>query len=261
MAMEIGALDELSGGRAILGIGAGVPAWIDKIVPFEAPLAALRDATLIARGLLAGEEVSHEGKVFSAKGVKLDYPLVRDRVPVYVAAMAEGALRACGELGDGLIIGNMCPPAYTQRAVRLLSEGADRVGRATPGEIVKYIPCAVRPRSADARDAVKPQIAAMIGAYWAAYERSPGTLSAIVEGNGIDPELFSSSMRRLAEGEPAVGVLDDGFVDAYTVAGTVEECLDQCRTLGRTGVTEVALSFLGEDPAADMRLFSRKWRR
>ena len=90
MAMEIGALDELSNGRAILGIGAGVPAWINKIVPFEKPLSALRDATKIARGLLSGEEVTYEGKVFSANGVRLEYPLTRDRVPVYVAAMAEG---------------------------------------------------------------------------------------------------------------------------------------------------------------------------
>ena len=57
MAMAIGALDEYSGGRAILGIGSGVPAWVERITPFRRPLHAVRDAVSIARGLLSGESV------------------------------------------------------------------------------------------------------------------------------------------------------------------------------------------------------------
>src|SRR5262245_32137571 len=81
MAMEIGALDELSHGRAILGIGSGVPQWIEKIMPHEKPLSAMRDAAQIARGLLAGREVDHEGVMYSAHRLRLGFELERKPVP------------------------------------------------------------------------------------------------------------------------------------------------------------------------------------
>ena len=58
MAMEIGALDELSNGRASLSIGSGIVSATAKIgFNAEKPLAALRDSLTIVRGLLRGEEV------------------------------------------------------------------------------------------------------------------------------------------------------------------------------------------------------------
>ena len=129
MAMEIGALDELSRGRAVLGIGSGVPAWIEKITPHERLLSAVRDAVHIARTLLSGEEANYQGKVYSAEKVRLEFPLWRDRVPVHVAAMGENMLRVCGELGDGLLIGNMCPPSFTATAMERMREGAARAAR------------------------------------------------------------------------------------------------------------------------------------
>ena len=80
MAMEMGALDELSGGRAILGIGSGVPAWVERITPYRRPLEAVRDAVSITRGLLSGQEVNYSGKMYSANGVRLEYDLTRGRV-------------------------------------------------------------------------------------------------------------------------------------------------------------------------------------
>ncbi|SVC97799.1 uncharacterized protein METZ01_LOCUS350653, partial [marine metagenome] len=89
MAMEMGALDELSGGRAILGIGSGVPAWVECITPYRRPLEAVRDAVSITRGLLSGQEVNYSGKMHSANGVRLEYDLTRGHVPVHVAAMGQ----------------------------------------------------------------------------------------------------------------------------------------------------------------------------
>ena len=77
MAMEMGALDELSNGRAILGIGTGVPQTIEKFASFERIVGAIRDTIAIAGPLLAGEEVVHSGAVFSADHVKLSYDLAR----------------------------------------------------------------------------------------------------------------------------------------------------------------------------------------
>ncbi len=255
MAMEIGALDELSNGRAILGIGAGVPRTIGKFTPFEKVASAMRDTIAIVGPLLAGEEVVHAGKVFSADHVKLAFELPREGVPVYFAAMGERMLRLCGEAGDGLLISNMCPPSFTGRAIRIMADGAEGAGRAPPSGIVKYVPCVVAANGADARKAVKPAIGAMLAAYWEAYQPTPAALSAIGDNNGIDPDEFSMSLQRLGSGEPAEEVLDDSFVSAYAVAGTVEHCLEQCRDLAATGVTQMTLTFHGEAPEASMARF------
>jgi 5,10-methylenetetrahydromethanopterin reductase len=255
MAMEIGALDELSGGRAILGIGAGVPGTIAKFTPFEKIAAAMRDTIAIAGPLLAGEEVVHAGTVFSADHVKLAFDLRRERIPVFVAAMGERMLRLCGAAGDGLLISNMCPPSFTGRAIGIMADGAAAAGRPPPSEIVKYVPCVVAEHAADARKAVKPAIGAMLAAYWKAYQPTPAALAAIGGDNGIEPELFAASLQRLGADEPAEEVLDDAFVSAYAVAGTVDECLEQCRDLAASGVTQMTLTFHGAAPEDSMARF------
>src|SRR5262249_36042197 len=73
MAMEIAALDELAQGRARLGVGSGVAAATERMgLSSDRPLAAVRDAITIVRAMLAGDEVSYRGTVFSAKKVKLE---------------------------------------------------------------------------------------------------------------------------------------------------------------------------------------------
>src|SRR5476649_1052136 len=76
IAMEIGALDELSQGRASLGLGSGLSAPIKRLgIDNSRPLAAMRDTFTIVRGLLAGTSLTYKGTVFSVEDVKLSYTL------------------------------------------------------------------------------------------------------------------------------------------------------------------------------------------
>ena len=84
--MEIGALDELSGGRAVLGIGAGIKI-AQMGLPAHRPIAAVRDAMQIIRPLLRGEEVDYAGKIFKAEKVRLEFPLRRASMPILMAAV------------------------------------------------------------------------------------------------------------------------------------------------------------------------------
>src|SRR5215470_692614 len=107
IAMEMGALDELSGGRAALGIGAGIKV-AQMGLPAHRPIAAVRDAIRIIRPLLRGEQVDYAGKVFAADKVRLEFPLRRPDLPILMAAVGDQALGLCGEAADGLMISNMC---------------------------------------------------------------------------------------------------------------------------------------------------------
>ena len=85
IAMEIGALDELAGGRVQLGIGSGIGFAIERMgFSYGKPLTTLREAIVIVRALLRGEEVTHAGTVFNINKVKLDYKPRAD-IPIFMA--------------------------------------------------------------------------------------------------------------------------------------------------------------------------------
>ena len=252
MAMEIAAFDELCEGRAVLGIGAGIPSRVSRMqVPTDRPIAAVRDAVTLTRRLLRGETVTYAGKVFSADGVRLELSPRRTDLPILTAAMGDQALRLCGELADGVIISNLAPPAFTRRAVGIIREAAARVGRSAPREVVQYVPCAVGDDGDEARRRAKTAVAAMLIAYRAT--ASGATRAAIAEYNGLTPDEFAQAMARLDRGEP----LDDRLLAQYAVAGTAEECLAQCRGYAKAGVTELALAPIGERGVEDIARLGR----
>lgn len=249
MAMELAAFDELSEGRAVLGIGAGIPSRVSRMqVPTDRPIAAVRDAVTIARRLLRGETVHYAGKVFSAEGIRLELTPRRADLPIVTAAMGDQALRLCGEIADGVIISNLAPPAFTRRAVSIIREAAGRAGRPAPREIVQYVPCAVNDDGEEARRRAKTAVAAMLVAYWSRGTASAATRAAIASYNGLGPDEFARAMARVERGEP----LDDRLLAQYAVAGTPDECLAQCGVYADAGVTELAIAPVGEHAVADI---------
>jgi alkanesulfonate monooxygenase SsuD/methylene tetrahydromethanopterin reductase-like flavin-dependent oxidoreductase (luciferase family) len=122
--------------------------------------------------------------------------------------------------------------------------------------IVKYVPCSVHRDAREARGAVKPAIGAMLKSYWKAYETSPAVRSTIADNNEIEPDRFAQVLHRLGEGGDPLMELDDGFVAIYAVAGTAEQCLEQAAALGRTGVTELVLSFVAPEPETELNLLA-----
>lgn len=253
IAMETAALDELAGGRVTLGLGAGIGSRVRQMgLPWDRPIGAMRDALTIVRGLLAGAEVTHAGTVFSARGVRLEHPPARADLPILMAAMGDQAIALTGELADGLMVSNGCARGYTARAVALMRESAARAGRPAPDAVVQYVVCALRRDGDEARRAIKPVLGAMLLGYWRSGGDTPAVRAAHVEHTGIEPDRYRTAMERLAAGAAATETLDDGFVDAYTIAGTVDECLAQCAAYRAAGVTELGLWFAGPEPLADL---------
>ena len=257
IAMEIGALDALAQGRASLGIGSGIASAIGKLgVDNKRPLAALRDTFQIVRGLLRGGEVSYSGTVFSADKVKLGYAPSRSDLSILMAARGDKALALAGEIADGLVISNMCPPAFTARAVEIVRKAAAKSGRTSPARVVQYVPCAPGGDGTQARRAIKPALAAMLKQYWTLAQNVPSAKVAL-RHSGIPEADMAAAVDRIAAGDRAEDILDDRFIDAFAIAGSAEQCRERIGAYARAGVSELALTLVGAQPIADMEYLGR----
>jgi 5,10-methylenetetrahydromethanopterin reductase len=236
IAMEIGAFDELSGGRAALGIGSGLAAPIRKLgIDNSRPIGALRDTFAIVRGLLGGGNVTHKGSVFSVEDVKLSYKPLRADLPLLMAARGERALAMCGRIADGLMISNMCPPGFAAYAKQ--AAGAKRV--------VQYVPCAVGPDRAQAIATIKPVLAGMLRTFWGLAQKVPAAHTSLIAYSGIPEADFATP-------DP-----DKRFVEAFAVTGDADDIRRGLAAYGAAGVTDLVLTFVGSDPLADMAYLLR----
>jgi 5,10-methylenetetrahydromethanopterin reductase len=253
IAMEIGALDELAGGRVRLGIGSGIGFAVERMgFSYGKPLTTLREAIVIVRALLRGEDVTHAGAVFNVKNVKLDYK-PRPDIPIFMAGRGDRSLEACGELADGLIVSNMVTAGFAARAVQAVHDAARAAGRSSLPEIVQYVPCIARADREEAGRLAKQAVAEMLPAYWTLGQRLPAAKSALIDGSGISDTDFAGAVSRLKAGEPAASALDDRFTKAFTISGNADDCRALAASYAAAGVTELALTFAGPTAAADMK--------
>jgi 5,10-methylenetetrahydromethanopterin reductase len=240
----------------VLGIGAGIK--VSQMgLPVDRPIAAMRDAIQIVRPLLRGEEIDYAGKIFSAEKVRLEYPLYRTGMVILMAAVGDQALRLAGELADGLMISNMCPPAYTRRAVDILLRAAEQAGRPRPAEVVQYAPCAVEDDGDEARRLAKGLVGSMVTAFWRGGKAAPASQSALRDYNGVDPDEFVRMMGRLAAGDAAEVVIDDRVAAQYAVAGAPSQCLEGVQAYRDAGVTELGVWFAADRAIASIERLGR----
>lgn len=124
LAMAIGSLVDVAGGRVILGIGAGGSGFGAMGIARSKPAEALIEAVGTIREMLQGGQVERADGLFPARGATLSFP-VRHPVPIYIAARGPKVLRAAGRVADGVIL----TPCATLSAVRyaLACVGAGRV--------------------------------------------------------------------------------------------------------------------------------------
>jgi alkanesulfonate monooxygenase SsuD/methylene tetrahydromethanopterin reductase-like flavin-dependent oxidoreductase (luciferase family) len=141
LAMSAGTLGELTGGRFILGIGAGgvYQARYRRSLGLGrlSSLALMRDYLVTLRALLAGERVSYEGQAVRLHSVQLG--IRPPRTPVYLGALGPEMLRLGGELADGVVL-NWCTAEQVAWSRDRVAEGATRAGRdPATVQVVEYI--------------------------------------------------------------------------------------------------------------------------
>ena len=224
IAMAAATLNEVSRGRALLGIGAGADRFLGWAgMSFEAPVPRTRRAILEVRALLSG----HAPAGWDAEGHLRAGPA---SVPVYVGAMGRKMLELGGEMADG-VLPLLFPPEHFASATARIEAGANRAGRdPSTIDVAACVWCSIDADPRRARRALAEKIA-YFGASFSADLLEQASLKASDFPTGMSADQVTPRMLGLG------------------IAGGPDEIAERCAVLAAAGASHISFGPpLGPDP-------------
>ncbi|WP_296606537.1 LLM class flavin-dependent oxidoreductase, partial [Nocardioides sp.] len=224
-------LDELSGGRFVLGLGSGVQRlnedWHN--VTFGKPVPHVRETVrnvrLFWEACRAGEPIQAEGdwEPMRIRGYERPFPVLRTDVPVYLAAMGPLMTRLAGEIAQGWISHELCSPEYlAQHITPDLEAGiarADGKSRADLDVVVSAC-CSISEDLSVARR----RAAGLVGFY--ATVRTYADFFAF-HGLAEDQQQVVDAFRSGSGADYLADVVSDRMVDALTLVGPRDQVVER----------------------------------
>ena len=213
MAQSFATLDDISGGRAVVGLGVShkpvVEHWFGQSI--DKPLAEMREYVAIVRAILRGEDPPPGEKWRTAFHLNGFDP--RPDMPIYLAGLSPGMLRLAGEIAEGVILW-LCNPNYVRDVVvPTVREGQGKGGRAgQPFDIVAAVPSAVTDDPDAARERLRGELVPYFGLPY--YRKMLGR-------SGFDPDAGPT----------------DEFISVLAAIGSADEARESVRRYAEMGTT------------------------
>jgi 5,10-methylenetetrahydromethanopterin reductase len=235
-AMALGTLDEISEGRAIFGIGAGVSGFSELAIQSRKPPVAIRETIELIRILMSGQEVDYQGEIVQFHRGRLNFAPPRARVPVHVASNGPLTQKMAARVADAVMM-EACGSVEEAKAfAATVAEGAAKVGRTLSDvRLVARLDCCIAKDGKLARDTLRPAVTRLIAQRIARFytlEAQGLTLpEEAVKAIGEVP--YHAGVKPFA---PLYPFVTDRHVDALTLAGTVEEVTEHVIALRRAGI-------------------------
>jgi F420-dependent oxidoreductase-like protein len=223
-------IDELAGGRMVLGLGVShkptVEGWYGQ--KLEKPVTAMREYASVVRAIFRGEDPPESERwptAFHFMGYQ-----ARGDLPVYLGALSPRMLRLAGEIGDGVILW-LCNPDYVRDVVvPEVTKGRERAGRPLDGfDIVAAVPAGVTDDAEAARARLRADLIPYFSLpfYRAMLERS---------GFGDDIAGFDAGMEK-GDVEAAKASISDAFLQTLTAIGSRDDAVASVERYRESGAT------------------------
>jgi F420-dependent oxidoreductase-like protein len=262
LASTAAGLDNVSGGRAILGLGASGPQVIEGWhgMPYDKPLTRTREVVDIVRAMIRRETIDYHGKVFDLplpadQGLGLGKPLKmltkpeRPSVPIYIAALGEKNVRGTAEYADGWLPFLYAPEKAADVWGDALAEGrAKRLEDLGPLEIAAGGMVAVGDDVKGMLDFARPMFALYIGGMGA---KGKNFYNELVTRYGFEEEaakiqdLYLNGNKRDAEALVPLELLE-----MCNLVGPESYVKERIQAFRDSGVTSLQITPVADDPAA-----------
>ena len=231
-AMTAATLDELSGGRLILGLGSGAPRFLAaQGITSNKQLDALREYIEITRRLLRGDSVRYEGRFHNLTDVKLSFKPQRDKIPIYLAARRERMLQLAGETADGVFVSDgFCTESYIRWARENVRDGVKKAGRSLHDfDFSSAVLLSVAVDHDEAKERVKPAVLTVL---------SRGYLDPFLEMWGLRASDITPARQAWSRGNISLACKEtpDALIDGSAIYGTPDECKVRMAKFRASGV-------------------------
>ena len=229
LASAIATVNEVSGGRAVFGIGPGDKVTFDSLgIEWEKPLTTVKETVEVVRAFTRGGKVSYDGDVCRIKGAKLSYG--ESDIPVYIGAQGPKMLALAGAIGDGVLVNGSHPRDF-EYAVSVLKEGAKSEDRDfSKFDVGAYTSFSISSDMDAATKAARPVTAFIVA----------GSPDAVFEKHGIPLDDVEKVRTGFKKGfGDAVAAVTDEMLDAFSICGTPDKCIGRIEELIKAGVTQI----------------------
>jgi 5,10-methylenetetrahydromethanopterin reductase len=241
-------LQEISNGRAILGVGVGESA-VHNLGLKPERLAVLEDKIRVIRALFSGEPVEYEGR-------SIQMPWSECEVPVVMACSGPKSLQLGGRIADGVLFQVGSNPAFVRYALDNIRKGAEQAGRNLEDvKLYMRVACAVSEDRDKAREEAKGYVAA-----------AAGTTFKTVPKEYFDEQLWHELERFKSNYDYAEharndarhkSLLTDRIIDAIAIAGTPSEAIPRFQELAGMGLDGFVWPAAMPEPIPYLETFAR----
>lgn len=230
LAMSVATLDQISDGRALLGLAASSKVTIEQwhSMEFTRPLRRVRETIEIVNEAMANQRIDYDGDIFTVENYPRTYETVRDHVPIFNAALGPTNRKLTGEFADGWLPVHV-PSSEFEEYVDEIEESAENAGR-DPNDvtIAPYIVACVDEDGERARE----QVRGLLSFYLGAMDYYAKVFSEFGFGEDVEAvtEAWSSGDR-----EEAASRVSDALLDEVAIGGTPSEGREKLREYRELG--------------------------
>lgn len=255
-------LDALSGGRAVLGLGASGPQVVSGWhgMAYDRPVGRTREAVEIVRKVIAREPLVHDGDIFQLKmGLKIINHPIRSELPIVIASMGPNNVAMTAEVADGWMPVLFSPSRVDDVWGEPLAEGkAKRHESLGDLEVLPALPVAIiesEEERAIARMMAKAGLALYVGGMGS---RKSNFYNDLVCRYGYDEEAkVIQDLYLTGKAKEAMAEVPDALVDELTIIGDESEVKERVAEFAAAGATEPVLQLLAADQATRLRMLER----
>ena len=248
IAMAAAAVDDISDGRFILGLGSShkVQVEAEHGVVYGKPLTRVRETVVVVRELLRSGEASFSGETMRIEKFDLWFKPLRPEMPIWLSAVFPKMVALCGEIADGVML-TRSTPRTAPEVRKHLAKGAARSGRDASRVVVSsLLPTIVADSREQALAELRPGLAFYAG-FFPRYNRMMAEHGFAAEAAAI-AEAWGRGDRPAAE-----RAVSDALIDATSIAGTPEECRRRIEEYRQSGIDLPILSPYARGPGARAR--------